>query len=98
MKIKILITLLFAAGFAIHANAQRVRVQLRFPVGMVVTAPHPAPYRGAIWVGPEWRWYRGRYVAIPGYWARPNRYHHVWARGHWQHARHGYRWIPGHWR
>lgn len=80
------------------AAAQRVRVRMNFPVGIHIGAPGPAPYMGAVWVGPEWRWQRGRYVAVPGYWARPHRVGAVWVHGHWKYTRRGYIWVPGRWR
>ena len=80
-----------------EANAQYVRVRPGFSVGITIGAPGPAPYNGAIWIGPEWTWRGGRYVEVPGYWARPRRYH-AWIPGHWRYARRGYRWVPGHWR
>lgn len=79
-------------------QAQRVNVRLNFPVGIRTGAPGASPFRGAIWVGPEWRWQRGTYVAVPGYWARPSRQHAVWVPGHWKYTRRGYIWIPGRWR
>ena len=81
----------------IEANGQYVRVRPGFSVGITIGAPGPAPYSGAIWIGPEWRWRGGRYVEVPGYWGRPGR-HHAWIPGHWRYTRRGYRWVPGHWR
>jgi WXXGXW repeat (2 copies) len=93
-----MVALLFLTGLSFKADAQRVRVRPGLPASIYVAAPGHAPYRGALWVGPEWRWHHGRYVAIPGYWARPASHHQVWIRGHWQTTRRGYHWIPGHWR
>lgn len=76
-------------------QAQRVRVQLDFPVSIAVRAPGPPPFRGAIWVGPEWRWHRGHYVAAPGYWTRSR--HAYRSPGYWKHTRRGYVWVPGRW-
>lgn len=87
---------LVAAGS--QAGAQHVRVRLGFPAGVVVKAPGPAPFRSAIWIGPEWQWRGGRYVHVPGYWARPSRYGATWVPGHWKYTRRGYRWVPGRWR
>lgn len=78
--------------------AQHVRVRLNFPVGIRAGAPGPAPLRGSVWVGPEWRWQSGRYVSVPGYWATPSRHNAVWVPGHWKYTRRGYKWVPGRWR
>jgi hypothetical protein len=95
---KILIVAIALLGLSIvKADAQYVRVKPGFSVGITIGAPGPAPYSGAIWIGPEWRWRGSRYVEVPGYWARPGRYH-AWIPGHWRYARRGYRWVPGHWR
>ena len=86
--------------FSISASlqAQHVRVRLNFPGSVRINAPGVAPFRGAIWIGPEWRWQGGQYVAVPGYWARPYRHRATWVPGHWKYTRRGYRWVPGHWR
>lgn len=97
MKIKALIGMcLLVAG--LQLQAQHVRVRLNFPVGVRVNAPGPSPRHGAIWIGPEWRWQRGQYVTIPGYWASPQYSRAVWVPGHWQYTRRGYKWVPGRWR
>jgi len=80
------------------AEAQRVSVRLDFPIGTAVNPPGRAPFHGAIWIGPEWRWNRGAYVLVPGYWAKPKGKHRHWKNGHWKHSRHGYCWVPGRWR
>lgn len=95
-RIFLIMALVFGIGLV--SNAQRVRVRLDFPVNISIGAPGPAPFRGAIWIGPEWRWERGRYVAVPGYWSRPYRHRAVWVDGYWRYSRRGYVWIPGRWR
>jgi len=95
---KIFILLLLATGISFYAGAQRVQIRLDFPVGIAVRPAAPAPFRGAIWIGPEWRWQSGRYVAVPGYWSRPHRHRAVWIDGYWRHTRRGYVWVPGYWR
>lgn len=92
------IILIFILAIAVSQSlpAQRVSVQLNFPVAVAVRPTGPPPFRGAIWIGPEWRWHRGHYVATPGYWARPR--HAAWAPGYWKHKRRGYVWVPGRWR
>ena len=96
MKRIMLALLLLASVSAIQA--QHVRVRLGFPAGVRIGAPGPVPYRNVVWIGPEWRWERGQYVSVPGYWARSHQYGAVWVPGHWKYTRRGYRWIPGRWR
>ncbi|MFT3678218.1 MAG: hypothetical protein QM781_20160 [Chitinophagaceae bacterium] len=92
------ILLIFVLAIVVSQSlpAQRVRVQLDFPIGIAVRAPGLPPFRGAIWVGPEWRWQRGHYVAAPGYWTRSR--HAYRSSGYWKHTRRGYVWVPGRWR
>ena len=95
---RIFIVATIMLGFSLlKADAQYVRRKPSFSVNVSIGAPGPAPYGGAIWVGPEWAWRDGRYVEVPGYWEKPGR-HHGWVPGHWKRGRWGYRWIPGHWR
>jgi len=94
---RILIVLTLVLGLNVLANAQHVRVRMSFPVNITIGAPGHVPFRGAIWIGPEWRWQRGHYVCVPGYWARPQR-HRAYVGGYWRHGRHGYVWVPGRWR
>ena len=68
-----------------------------FSIGISIGAPGPAPFPGAVWVGPEWVWQAGRYVEVPGYWGRPY-HHHPWVAGHWRYGPRGYNWVPGHWK
>jgi hypothetical protein len=94
-KIFLVSSLLF--GLWLAAGAQYVRVRPGFSVGVSIGAPGPMPYRGAIWIGPEWSWRGGRYVEVPGYWARPRHHRAVWIPGHWVYSRRGYRWKQGRW-
>jgi len=98
MKIKLSVLAFLLAACTSVVSAQHVRVRLNFPVGISIGAPGPAPYRGAVWIGPEWQWRGGNYVHMAGYWARPKRFGAVWVPGQWKYTRRGYRWIPGHWR
>ncbi len=98
MKTKSVIILLLIIMTATISRAQHISVRLSFPVGTRLGAPGPAPFRGAVWIGPEWEWRGGRYVTVPGYWGRPSRFGASWVPGHWKYTRRGYRWIPGHWR
>lgn len=92
---KILIAFVLLTGLFSTAQAQHVSVRLDFP-GPAVARPAP-PYRGAIWIGPEWRWQRNEYVVVPGYWAKPKKNRH-WKQGHWKNGKRGYIWVPGRWR
>lgn len=89
---------LFFISVGFYAGAQGVQVRLDFPVNIAVRPPGPAPFRAAVWVGPEWRWQGGHYVAVPGHWARPHKHRAVWINGHWRPTRRGYVWVPGRWR
>ena len=84
--------------FHSQSKAQCVKVRMNFPMGVTINAPGPAPYRDAVWIGPEWRWQGGQYVHVPGYWARPGKHHRRWMAGHWKYKRGGYYWVPGRWR
>jgi hypothetical protein len=92
MKKIIIALVIIVASIFNKAQAQFVRQRPSFSVNVAVGRP---PFAGAIWIGPEWEWRGGRYVEVPGYWARPGR---VWIPGHWKMTRRGERWIPGHWR
>jgi hypothetical protein len=98
MKRIIVVTIILLGLSILKSDAQYVRVKPGFSVGISIGAPGPAPYAGAIWIGPEWAWRGGRYVEVPGYWERPHRHHYAWIPGHWRYAGRGYRWVPGHWR
>lgn len=97
MKKKIDLLFFTALFIFFQSNAQYVKVKLNFPSG-VMHAPAPAPFSGAIWIGPEWKWNKGVYVHVPGYWAKPK--HHKrnrWIPGHWKYSRRGYIWVSGRW-
>ncbi len=98
MKKKSLFLALFFVITAAVSNAQHVKVRIGFPVGISINATSRAPFAGAVWVGPEWKWRGGNYVCVPGYWAKPHRHGAIWVPGHWQYTRRGYKWVPGHWR
>lgn len=99
MHMRRIILLVVIAVFSMnYSNAQHIRVRLDFPGGASVRPLGNAPYRGAVWIGPEWRWQQGRYVHVPGYWAKPKRHGAIWVPGHWKQSRRGYSWIPGRWR
>ncbi len=91
------IAVLFVVGISV-SNAQHVSVRIGFPVGTRVVAPGPAPFSGAIWIGPEWRWRGNQYVVTDGYWARPRHARAVWVPGYWKQTRRGYKWVQGYWR
>ncbi len=94
-KIVFIVMLLFTAS---ALQAQQVRVRIGFPAGIRAGVPVPAPFRGAVWVDPEWRWQRGAYVSAPGYWARPHKHGATWVSGHWRNTRRSYVLVPGRWR
>ena len=90
--------LIFLFAIVVQSRAQHVRVKVGFPAGISVRAPGPRPFASAIWIGPEWQWRGGKYIVVPGYWAKPKHPRATWVPGYWKHSRRGYRWIPGHWR
>ena len=98
MKKIIIMIILFLGIGLLNSQAQEISVRLGFPAGVSVVAPGPPPFFGALWIGPEWAWRGGRYVVVPGYWARPRRHGIVWISGHWRDTRRGVRWEPGQWR
>ena len=98
MKMKIVIIAIVLVTAISQSQAQHVKVRLNFPVGSNLGAPGHRHAAGTVWIGPEWQWRGGRYVSVPGYWARPKHHRAVWIPGHWQYSRRGYKWVPGHWR
>lgn len=98
MKSKILFTLLVVISFTSPLTAQHVRVRLKFPINISIGSRGPAPFAGAVWIGPEWAWRGNRYECVPGYWAKPMHPRAVWVPGHWQRNRRGHFWVGGYWR
>lgn len=97
MRASFLLVMLIACS-AHSSQAQHIRVRLDFPVGTPVRPVGNSPFRGAVWIGPEWRWQQGQYVHVPGYWGKPQRVGARWIPGHWRHGRKGFIWVPGRWR
>lgn len=94
---RLLLAALISLSFS-ATKSQHIRVQMNFPIGIAVNPPGPAPFAGAIWIGPEWRWQRGAYVCVPGYWSKPGRRKGHWKQGRWKYTRRGYVWMPGCWK
>lgn len=46
-------------------KAQHVSVRLNFPAGVHTRAVGRTPYKGAIWIGPEWQWRVGDMFQYP---------------------------------
>jgi len=66
------------------------------PLAPVRVGRPPSPYH--VWIAPEYVWRSGRYVAVPGYWARPPRRGMQYNAGFWQPARGGgFLWVSGRW-
>lgn len=98
MKKHIILLTIVTGLFFSSTQAQHVRVQMNFPVGVSLRPTGPAPFSGAIWIGPEWKWNGREYIHVPGYWEKPR--HHKrnrWNPGHWKRTRRGYIWVPGRW-
>ena len=49
------------------------------------------------WIPSEYRWHRGGYAYVPGYWMVPPRNGMRYVPGYWQPTRGGYVWISGFW-
>jgi hypothetical protein len=95
---KVIILCIMAFGLSLtKADAQYVRRKPGFSIGISIGNRPPAPYQGAVWIGPEWTWRNGRYVEVAGHWARPHKGYRTWREGHWRSTRRGYRYYPGHW-
>src|ERR1700681_1678130 len=80
------------------ASAAEVFVTVAPPppvrVGIVGVAPHP----GYVWVEGYHRWHGGRYVWVPGRWARPPYAGGIWVPAQWAPRRGGWVYVPGYWR
>src|ERR1044071_2417856 len=63
------------------------------PPEVVVVKPVP----GRVWVDYDYRWRRGKYVAVPGHWIKVKT-GRTWVPGHWEQRPRGQVWIPGHWK
>jgi hypothetical protein len=86
---------LFLSGAAVNSHAQII-VKIRPAEPTVVETRPVAPYRDAVWIGPEWRVQHGAYVRVPGHWVKPRRGWR-WGPGHWEDRRGGSIWIRGGW-
>ncbi|MBX3255525.1 MAG: YXWGXW repeat-containing protein [Chitinophagaceae bacterium] len=95
ISFNVLMTAIVAVLFSSCAAQSHVYVPERRPVAVV--APPPPPFAGAIWVGPEYRWHRGKYVYVAPHYVRA-RHGYAWAPGYWK-QHHGRKvWIKGQWR
>lgn len=94
---KILLAGLIAL-FSSKVQSQHINFRMNFPTGVSIGPSAPSPFRGGVWIGPEWQWQGGKYVHIPGYWAKPHRRKTIWIQGHWKQTRRGYIWVAGRWR
>ncbi len=94
MPKNIVFSIVFLFTFFI-SKAQYIKVRLDFPVRSESVLP---TFRGAIWIGPEWKWHEKKYIYIPGRWVRNKRFGAKWIPGYWNNTHKGYIWIPGRWR
>ncbi len=93
---KMIRTFLFCGISVLALGCASRAVVVERPAAPVVVAP-VAPSAGAVLVGEEWRWRRGRYVYVAPHYVRAHRAR-VWAPGHWRAAPRGYVWVRGAWR
>ena len=92
------ILLIAIAGLYIQSSsAQFINQQKRFPSGISIVVSGRAPFRNAIWIGPEWRWNGYDYDCIPGHWVKRKHKRNRWIQGYWKNSRRGYIWVPGRW-
>jgi len=66
------------------------------PPPMLVEAPPPAPFMGAVWVGGYWVW-QGDWVWAHGHWVGPPRPDYVWVHPYYEHRGEAVIFIDGHW-
>ena len=85
--------ILLLAGCAVHAGYYVAGPPPPPVVGVVGYAPGP----GYVWIDGFYDW-RGRYVWVPGYWARPPHPHARWVPGRAYYGRGHYSYRRGYWR
>jgi len=66
------------------------------PPPMLVEAPPPMPYAGAVWVGGYWVW-QGNWVWAHGQWMGPPQPDYVWVHPYYEHRGDEVIFIDGHW-
>ena len=93
VKLALLVMVVIAAG-SFSASAQ-IYVSVRPTWHEVVRPAAPSPRH--VWIGEEWEYRNGAYVATGGHWAMPPHPGWIWVGGHWIHDRRGHQWVAGHW-
>ncbi|MGJ7529761.1 hypothetical protein [Variovorax sp. GB1P17] len=66
------------------------------PPPMLVEAPTPLPFAGAIWTGGYWTW-QGNWVWAAGRWAAPPQPGYAWVQPYYEHRDSTVVFITGHW-
>jgi hypothetical protein len=66
------------------------------PPPMLVEAPPPMPFMGAVWVGGYWVW-QGNWVWAHGHWMGPPQPDYVWVHPYYEHRGDAVIFIDGHW-
>src|SRR6516225_9595820 len=66
------------------------------PPPMLVEAPPPMPFAGAVWVGGYWVW-QGNWVWAHGHWMGPPRPDYLWVHPYYEHRGDAVIFIDGHW-
>jgi hypothetical protein len=66
------------------------------PPPMLVEAPPPQPYYGAIWTGGYWVW-QGRWVWAAGRWSAPPQPDFLWVQPYYEHRGDVVIFVPGFW-
>jgi hypothetical protein len=78
-----------ASGVVVYSAPPQRRV--------VVHAPPPAPYHGAVWVEGHWQWNGAQYIWLDGHYMQP-RAGYVYVQPRWERRGSGYIYVQGDWR
>jgi len=101
MKKFIILTLIFAVGFAIGINAQVVKDKPKPPEKVATEQEVEKPNTNANWnwVAYEWEWKSEskKYKFIQPHWAKAPDNKNRWNQGYWKKVKDGWKWISGFW-
>ncbi len=92
----LLLAIFMVSGVSTEVSAQRMMTVRVMPQAPKYRKP-PMPARGFVWISDSWRWERGRYVFVPGYWMRPPNRNARYIAGRWDRTRYGWVWMDGYW-
>jgi hypothetical protein len=92
----VIILMVIGSSFAPSPVSAQTYVKVR-PNWVVVERP-AAPSAAHIWIGEDWEYRSGHYVATGGHWLLPPHHNWLWVSGRWLHSHKGWQWMPGYWR